>query len=93
MKPDFCPKAYCITDHKDCPECKYAFYKGEGIDSTGKLWRWEYRPQFGVDFVTKAGKRLKFQPRRKAERIGLRQPTKINPAWELFYKWKKEKGL
>lgn len=81
MKPDFCPKAYCITDHKDCPICKYAFYKGEGVDSTGKLWRWEYRPQFGVDFVTKAGKHVKYQP------------VEGDPAWDLFYKWKKEKGL
>ena len=81
MKPDFCPKAYCITDHKDCPKCKYAFYKGEGIDSTDKLWRWEYRPRHGPNFVRKDGQLLKYQPI-----VG-------DPAWELFEKWEKKRRL
>ena len=81
MKPDFCPKAYCITDHKHCPKCNHAFYRGQGTDESGKLWRWEYRPQIGTAFVTKMGKHLKFQP------------VEGDPVWESFEKWKKEKGL
>jgi hypothetical protein len=79
LKP-ICPKAYCYPDER-CPKCKHAFYKGQGKDKSGKLWLWEYRPQQGVDFVTKAGKHLKYQPI-----VG-------DPVWDLFEAWKKEKRL
>ncbi len=90
MKPDICTSTICDwndcdiyhdSSYRHCPDCLHAFYKGEGPDGTGKLWRWEYRPQFGVDFVTKAGKLVKYQP------------CEGDPAWELYEKWKKKRGL
>ena len=90
MKPDICTSPICDQNdydkchesgYRDCPKCKYAFYKGEGTDKDGKIWRWEYRPQFGPEFVTKAGWLVKYQP------------IEGDPAWDLFYRWKKEKRL
>ena len=80
MKPDLCTAPIC-ENQTHCPDCLHAFYKGEGTDKDGNLWRWEYRPQFGAVFVIKAGKHSKFQP------------PEGDPAWELFEKWKKKNKL
>lgn len=80
MKPTICTKPICNKPEL-CHKCRHALYKGEGKDETGYLWRWEYRPGFGVDFMRKDGKHLKYQPRES------------DPAWGVFMKWKKEKGL
>lgn len=75
MIPDICTKPICNKPEL-CHNCRHALYKGHGIDEAGKLWMWEYRPRFGVDFVRKDGKHLKCQPI-----IG-------DPVWELFEEWK-----
>jgi hypothetical protein len=44
----------------------------EGMDSRGKLWRWEFHPYCGPFFVRKDGEPMAVQPSSKSK------------AWEAF---------
>ncbi|HDZ14874.1 hypothetical protein LCGC14_1109620 [marine sediment metagenome] len=83
MKPDHCTSTDVALSGscKDfengyCPKCSHALYFGEGKDRNGKLWRWEFNPMFGPEFLRKDGEFLAKQP-----------VYENHPAWEPFEKW------
>jgi hypothetical protein len=80
MKPDICTSMLCDNlGCLYCKECSHAIFKGEGKDRTGKVWRWEYAPYYGVTFVGKKGEPLKHQPIAERHR-----------AWQPFQVWYKD---
>ena len=64
-----------------CKDCSHAINSGQGVDSKGKMWRWEFNKRFGPLFLRVDGEPLK------------RQPVKgDHPAWEPFTAWWKERS-
>ena len=59
-----------------CARCSHARFEGEGRDKRGKLWRWEFSPQYGPLFLRTDGEPLVHQPIRED-----------HPAWEPFEAW------
>jgi len=83
MKPDICTSLNCNNMGCDCcQKCSHAIFSGEGKDRNGKIWRWEFSPQFGPLFVGKRGNSLKNQPIMPWHR-----------AWEPFETWLKKRRL
>jgi hypothetical protein len=56
--------------------CCTPTHQGEGVDRNGRLWRWEFSPQFGPLFVNQQGDPLLVQP--MSER---------HPVWPVFNEW------
>jgi hypothetical protein len=77
--PDTCTSLTCGSfDSGYCRECSHAIYYGNGIDETGKAWKWEFNPWFGPTFLTKNGEPLVNQPGEKSK------------VWEIFESWLSE---
>ena len=85
MKPNQCTSIRAAltgegcTDYPTyCPKCSHALYVGQGKDKNGKLWRWQFSPMFGPDFLKKNGDFLKRQP-----------AGEDHSAWGPFSEWQK----
>jgi len=77
--PDTCTSLNCRKFPADfCPQCSHALYLGEGTDTAGKEWKWEFNPRFGPTFLTKKGEPLVNQPGEKSK------------VWEIFESWLSE---
>ena len=81
IKPTSCTSLNCTNDLDSdyCPECSHGRYEGEGRDSSGKLWKWEFNPYFGPLFLRKDGEPLISQP------VG-----EDHIVWPVFEKWHNE---
>lgn len=78
IEPDDCTSLHCSPPNKHCPECSHAIFYGEVV-SKGRVHKFEFSPQFGVQFLTKKGDARAMQPAEK------------NPIWDEFEKWQKDK--
>lgn len=56
--------------------CTFTTHTAEGMDRNGRLWRWDFSPEFGPLFLDHKGVPLKVQP--IAEK---------HPAWVPFNEW------
>ena len=78
IEPDECTSLNYCKPHDHCRECSHAIYYGEVI-SKGRLWRFSFSPQYGVEFLTVAGPPLK------------KQPEESSSVWVEFEKWRMAK--
>ena len=76
MKPDACTSLRCHKRCEYCFECSHALFYGEGKDSKGKIWMWEFNHRFGPLFLRKDGEPLINQPK-----------SESHLAWEAFETW------
>ena len=61
-----------------CRKCSHSLTFGEGRDTGGRLWKWEFNPWFGPLFLRADGEPLKRQP-----------IAENHPAWAPFEAWQK----
>lgn len=81
MKPDFCTSLNANCTHfKYCPKCSHAIYRGRArLTSGGRLYRWEFSPQYGPVFSRRARGDCNWIPGQR------------HPVWKAFSEWRARK--
>jgi hypothetical protein len=57
-----------------CKKCSHAIYKSD-VRLNNKVYRWEFRPHYGVIFLKKDRTPYK------------KQPSEKHMVWKLFHEW------
>lgn len=70
-----CTSLRCQPPTSYCKKCSHANFSGQGKDSTGKFWKFDFNPKFGPLFL------------RTDEEPLINQPKESSKAWEVFDQW------